>query len=38
MRSGFVHATGLVLHEADGRNTEAVEAILRHGQALNLAP
>jgi tRNA1(Val) A37 N6-methylase TrmN6 len=32
------YAAGLVLHEADGRNTEAAEAILRHGQALNLSP
>ena len=31
-------AAGLILHEADGRNTEAAEAVLRHGQALNLAP
>jgi len=30
----FVTATGLVLHESDGRNTEAAEAVLRHGQAL----
>ena len=29
---------GLVLHEADGRYTEAAEAILRDGAALTLAP
>jgi tRNA1(Val) A37 N6-methylase TrmN6 len=29
-------AAGLVLHEADGRNTEAAEAVLRHGAALRL--
>lgn len=29
---------GLVLHEADGRNTDAAEAILRRGGALVLAP
>ena len=34
----FTTAAGLILHEADGRNTEAAEAILRHGQALNLSP
>jgi tRNA1(Val) A37 N6-methylase TrmN6 len=28
---------GLVLHQADGRNTETAEAILRHGAALELA-
>ena len=27
---------GLVLHEADGRNTDAAEAVLRHGSALRL--
>lgn len=27
---------GLVLHEDDGRNTEAAEAVLRHGSALRL--
>jgi tRNA1(Val) A37 N6-methylase TrmN6 len=27
-------ASGLVLHQTDGRNTEAAEAILRHGAAL----
>jgi len=27
---------GLVLHEADGRNTERAEAVLRHGAALRL--
>jgi len=31
-------AAGLVLHESDGRNTDAAEAVLRHGQPLNLAP
>jgi tRNA1(Val) A37 N6-methylase TrmN6 len=30
-------ATGLVLHEADGRNTEAAEAVLRHAGSLELA-
>jgi tRNA1(Val) A37 N6-methylase TrmN6 len=34
----ILHLPGLVLHETDGRNTEAAEAVLRHGQALNLAP
>jgi tRNA1Val (adenine37-N6)-methyltransferase len=34
----FNTAAGLVLHESGGRNTEAAEAILRHGQALNLSP
>ena len=29
-------AAGLVLHEANGRNTEAAEAVLRHGAALKL--
>ena len=28
--------SGLVLHRPDGQNTEAAEAILRHGAALNL--
>ncbi len=28
---------GFVLHEADGRNTESAEAVLRHGAALTLA-
>lgn len=28
---------GLVLHQADGRNTDAAEAILRHGAALEMA-
>jgi len=32
------HAAGLVLHESDGRNTDAAEAILRHAQALDLLP
>lgn len=31
-------AQGLVLHRADGRNSEAAEAILRHGAALPLVP
>ena len=35
---GVSHLAGLILHEADGRNTEAAEAILRHGKPLNLAP
>jgi tRNA1(Val) A37 N6-methylase TrmN6 len=36
-RAGSVKtAAGLVLHEADGRNTEAAEAVLRHGAALRL--
>ena len=34
----FNTAAGLILHESDGRNTEAAEAVLRHGQALNLSP
>jgi tRNA1(Val) A37 N6-methylase TrmN6 len=34
---GLVHAPGLTLHEVDGRNTEAAEAVLRHGQALPFA-
>ena len=34
----FITAAGLVLHESNGRNTPAAEDILRHGQALNLAP
>jgi tRNA1(Val) A37 N6-methylase TrmN6 len=29
-------AAGLILHEADGRNTQAAEAILRHGAGLKL--
>ena len=29
-------AAGLILHQADGRNTEAAEAVLRHGEALRL--
>ena len=29
---------GLVLHKPDGRNTEAAEAILRHGAAMRLVP
>jgi tRNA1(Val) A37 N6-methylase TrmN6 len=29
-------AQGLILHRADGRNSEAAEAILRHGAALSL--
>jgi len=31
-------APGLVLHRADGRNSEAAEAILRHGAALPMMP
>ncbi len=31
-------ASGLVLHRADGRNSDAAEAILRHGAALPLVP
>ena len=31
------HARGLVLHIANGRNTDAAEAVLRHGAALRLA-
>ena len=30
-------APGLVLHESNGRNTDAAEAVLRHGEALRLA-
>jgi tRNA1(Val) A37 N6-methylase TrmN6 len=29
---------GLALHQPDGRNTEAAEAILRHGAAMKLVP
>jgi hypothetical protein len=29
-------AAGLVLHEADGRNTQGSEAVLRHGAELRL--
>lgn len=36
--AGFSHAAGLILHEADGRNTEAAENVLRHARALDLAP
>jgi tRNA1(Val) A37 N6-methylase TrmN6 len=36
-RTGFASAAGLVLHEADGRNTDAAEAVLRQGAALHLA-
>ncbi|HXJ03093.1 MAG TPA: methyltransferase [Micropepsaceae bacterium] len=32
----FRAATGLILHEADGRNTEGTEAVLREGRALRL--
>jgi tRNA1(Val) A37 N6-methylase TrmN6 len=35
---GFVTAAGLILHEADGRSSEAAEAVLRHGKSLTLAP
>ena len=36
-RPGSVRtAAGLVLHEADGRNTEAAEAVLRYGARLRL--
>ena len=34
----FATATGLILHESDGRSTEAAEAVLRHGRALTIAP
>jgi tRNA1(Val) A37 N6-methylase TrmN6 len=34
----MILAQGLVLHRADGRNSEAAEAILRHGAALSLVP
>jgi len=34
----FATATGLILHESDGRSTEAAEAVLRYGRALTLAP
>lgn len=36
--AGFSHASGLILHQADGRNTEAAETVLRHAAALNLSP
>jgi len=35
--AGFAPAAGLVLHEADGRSTDAAEAVLRHGAALDVA-
>ncbi len=35
---GFVTLSGLILHEADGRNTEAAESVLRHAKPLDLAP
>jgi tRNA1(Val) A37 N6-methylase TrmN6 len=34
----FVRTDGLILHEAEGKNTEAAERLLRHAQALDLAP
>ena len=36
--AGFTPAAGLILHEVDGRNTEAAEAVLRHALPLNLSP
>ena len=35
-RGGLTLLPGLVLHEADGRYTEAAEAVLRSGEALRL--
>jgi tRNA1(Val) A37 N6-methylase TrmN6 len=35
-RAGISLMPGLVLHEADGRYTEAAEAVLRGGDALEL--
>jgi tRNA1(Val) A37 N6-methylase TrmN6 len=35
-RAGLRLLQGLVLHEADGSYTEKAEAVLRHGQALEL--
>jgi tRNA1(Val) A37 N6-methylase TrmN6 len=35
-RAPFRTAAGLVLHEADGRNADAAEAVLRHGAELRL--
>jgi tRNA1(Val) A37 N6-methylase TrmN6 len=35
-RAGMRLLPGLVLHEADGRYTAKAEAVLRHGQALEL--
>jgi tRNA1(Val) A37 N6-methylase TrmN6 len=35
---GFSTAAGLILHQADGRNTEAAENVLRHAKPLNLVP
>lgn len=35
-RGPAVLARGLVLHEADGRYTEAAEAVLRHGMAIGI--
>ena len=34
----FSTAAGLILHESDGRSTEAAEAVLRHGRSLTIAP
>ena len=34
----FSTASGLILHESDGRSTEAAEAVLRHGESLTLTP
>lgn len=35
-RDPLRRAAGLILHEAGGRNTDAAEAVLRHGAALKL--
>ena len=32
--AGFAHAVGLILHEADGRNTAAAESVLRRAKPL----
>ena len=34
----FSTVAGLILHEADGRSTEAAENVLRHAKPLNLVP
>ena len=35
-RAGLKLLRGLVMHEADGRYTAKAEAVLRHGEALEL--
>jgi tRNA1(Val) A37 N6-methylase TrmN6 len=36
--TAFQTVAGLILHESDGRNTEAAEGVLRHAKPLDLAP